>query len=173
MSRNTPVSIGFLANLYGPPTISTGGGLIGTGVPLDLRKQDTVQAMSVAPIAIKGTATAQLKLLEKGHGRSSALSTSVARMINSAVNSPKMSNPAGVRADRYDGAAAHGPHAQPVERGALHGGILWRCIGAGRRRRGSDRSRQRWRRIDSNPRVLLRAGRAQANARTPRARGRQ
>ena len=48
-----PLSIGFLVYRYGPLTMSTGGGLIGTGVPLDSRKQNTVQATTAAPIVIK------------------------------------------------------------------------------------------------------------------------
>jgi hypothetical protein len=36
--RNIPVSIGFLVYAYGPVVTNLGGGLKGTGVPLDFRK---------------------------------------------------------------------------------------------------------------------------------------
>ena len=54
---------------------------------------------------------------------------------------------------------------QPVEHRAFDGRVEWR-LGRGRgRRHGGDRPRQRRRRLDPHPRLLLRARGAQANAR--------
>ena len=95
--RITPVSIGFLANRYGPVVTISGGGLNGTGVPFAFRKWSTDHAVTPAPTAMSSIAMNKVGPLANGQGSESNQSMSMDRITKIPVNTPKIINPIGVR----------------------------------------------------------------------------
>jgi hypothetical protein len=67
-SMNTPVSIGFLAQAYGPSATNLGGGLKGTGVPFTLRKCRTDHPINNSPAKSIGKEKMILNGFEKSRG---------------------------------------------------------------------------------------------------------
>ena len=125
------------------------------GVPFALKE--------VAPHA-EGQRT-QLGSRLSGDGIVGAADTHLMQRFRAAGAAGSGSYPfARVRVQRDNGATCSRPDAEPVGSRALGRRFEWGCRGAGRRQGTADRARNRRRRVDPDPCIIVRAGRSQADA---------